>query len=622
MLKINYIKAAFFTALLTIALTAQISMTVLAANDDPGAGRLSGKNIPEEFYDTEEEAPSRYNRSSLRRYGSSQTADSYTKQTYIHADALDGRTILTGIDVSQWQGNIDWARVKASGIDYAFIRVGYRGYGSAGTLNASTKDTYFDTNMQGAIDAGIHVGVYIFSQAITVAEAQEEARYLLDYLGTYNVTLPLVMDYEYASDSPTGGRIKTAKLSKAQATEICMAFCDTIAEAGYTPMVYANKSMLEDQMNPADLTAKGYRIWLANYTTQTQYGGTYDFWQYSSKGTVDGISGNVDMNYYYVQDSDHFIPGFTPINEAQVTPIPDQDYTGAAITPPLTVMWQGRNLILNQDYTISYHNNLQAGEAMVKLHGMGQFGGTKTVTFRIVAKAVSGLKAKKRTTTYITLSWNKEAGCSGYQLYRSASLNGTYKKIATIKKASTTSYKNTKLTAGQCYYYKIRSYKTTGGNTVYGEFSEPAALYTKSEHTRNATAKKGAKIYTTALTDSNIIASPAKGDTMSVTYYTKDDSGSGWYHVVYKSGGETHNGFIPAGKVSITMVGKVVKTKTVNVRKSSSVSSKKLTTLKKNKKVTVLTTKKKKGVTWYKVTFKKSGKTYTGWIAAPYLKLQ
>lgn len=606
-----------------------------AASDDPGAGRLSGNYIPEEFYDTGTNSDFQ-TFPALRRYGSFSTSNPYTNKTYSHSDVFSARTIVHGVDVSEWQGTIDWEKVKAAGIDFAIIRVGYRGYGAAGTLSEKTKDKYFDENMKGALAAGLQVGIYIFSQAITTEEAKAEAEYILNYIGDYNVTLPLVMDYEYASDSSTGGRVKTAKLSKDAATKICLAFCETISAAGYTPMVYANKSMLESQLNASTLSA-GCRIWLANYTTSTTYGGTYDFWQYASDGTVNGISTKVDMNYYYAQPTDNFLPVLPaePISDvpgsnepganidlstAVIAPIANQIYTGLDITPAVTVTYNNQTLTLDTDYTISYRNNNSIGTATIEITGKNNYQGTKSITFDIVPKPTSGLKASKRTTSYITLSWTKDSAVSGYEIYRANAVNGTYQKLKTVSSSTTTTYKNTKLTAGQCYYYKIRSYKSVSGKTYYGDFSSVNALYTTTGYTRLAIAKSGTVIYAATSTAGSVVASPAANSSMTVTYATTDEAGKTWYHVTYKSGSVSHTGFVLSGKVTIGKQGKVSGSK-VNVRKSYSTSSKKLTTLSKNKKVTILQTKKKKGLTWYKITFKKSGKKYTGWMYSYYIKI-
>lgn len=216
----------------------------------------------------------------------------YTGQTYLHNDRFDGHTVVNGIDVSYHNGGIDWNKVKAAGIEYAMIRVGYRGY-TSGTLN---EDVNFRSNIQGALTAGLKVGVYIFSQAINNAEAVEEANFIMDRISGYGITLPVVIDFEYASGNT--GRLYNAKLSVDEATGVCGTFGNTVAARGYTPMIYANKSMLQSNLH-ADVLSRYFKIWLANYTTVTNYGGDYYAWQYSSKGRINGISGYVDCNFFY-----------------------------------------------------------------------------------------------------------------------------------------------------------------------------------------------------------------------------------------------------------------------------------------------------------------------------------
>ena len=226
---------------------------------------------------------------------------------YVHNSRFDGYEIRDVIDVSSYQTSLNWKKVKDSGINYAIIRAGFRGYGETGSLN---RDTHFKENMTEAIQYGLKVGVYFFSQAISEAEAIEEANYVLNLIKDYKVTLPVVIDFEYASDS-NGliGRLYKANLSKSQQTAICKAFCKTIAAKGYTPMIYANKQMLENDLNAAEL-AKSYKIWLANYTNCTSYGGEYEFWQYTSSGSVSGIYGNVDKSFWYIEpEKKHVLEG-------------------------------------------------------------------------------------------------------------------------------------------------------------------------------------------------------------------------------------------------------------------------------------------------------------------------
>ena len=192
-----------------------------------------------------------------------------------------------GIDVSKYQGNIDWGAVAASGINFAIIRVGYRG-SSSGAL---VQDPYFKKNISGATKAGIKVGLYFFTQAVNEAEAVEEASMAMSLASGYKVTYPIFIDTESAS----GGRANG--LSKSTRTAVVKAFCQTVRNGGYKAGVYASKSWYANQLNASALN--GYCIWVAQYNSSCTYSGKYDMWQYSSKGSVSGIKGNVDMNISY-----------------------------------------------------------------------------------------------------------------------------------------------------------------------------------------------------------------------------------------------------------------------------------------------------------------------------------
>lgn len=245
------------------------------------------------------------------------TSEAYG-EGYTHAKQFKNCHIYNGIDVSTWNKQIDWSAVKASGIDFAFIKVGGRGWGSAGTLYHDSRAL---ENLKGAKAAGIKIGVYFFSQAITEKEAAEEAQYTINYLHTYGISidLPIAMDFEYASDSPTGGRLRTANLTREQATNVCLAFCSYVATRGYTPMVYANKSMLTNDMNASTIASR-YPIWLAQYNSSATYTGAYSYWQYTSSGTVPGIEGRVDMNFYYSTDGSFSSKINIPVPNGETAP--------------------------------------------------------------------------------------------------------------------------------------------------------------------------------------------------------------------------------------------------------------------------------------------------------------
>ena len=192
-----------------------------------------------------------------------------------------------GIDVSRYQGNIDWNKVAAQGVEYAFIRVGIRGYGQEGKL---VLDEKFEDNIQGASAAGIKVGVYFFSQAITDEEALEEADLVLETIAGYNVTYPVVYDVEKTADKD--GRMN--RLTVEERTRMAHIFIDRIREAGYTPMIYANMEMWSVLIDMAEF--EDVDKWFAYYDTDLYFPYEYAVWQYSDTGRIDGIGGDVDLN--------------------------------------------------------------------------------------------------------------------------------------------------------------------------------------------------------------------------------------------------------------------------------------------------------------------------------------
>ncbi len=222
----------------------------------------------------------------------------FTSSTYTHNDIFKNYNIYNGIDVSKYNGDINWDKVKKDGVDFVIVRVGYRGYGKSGTL---CTDPNYKANIEGALAAGIKVGVYYFTEALTTDEAREEAEFCISKIKDYNITLPVAIDYEYPTDGKNPiGRMYNAKLTKAEATANVKAFCAAVKKAGYTPLVYANKSDLSSLINGKTI-GNTYKVWLANYTTKTTYANSYEYWQYTSSGKVSGITGKVDCNFWYTK---------------------------------------------------------------------------------------------------------------------------------------------------------------------------------------------------------------------------------------------------------------------------------------------------------------------------------
>lgn len=294
--------------------TAQVQTEVCLSNFTDTSVKLKDKSGNALYIDSEAKTPA-----TLKDYGT--VSKFYTSPQYTGWQTIDGKlyyygadhkpvtgkqviggvmynfasdgtlkkdSTTRGIDVSKWQANIDWKAVAASGVDFAIIRAGYRG-ASTGAL---IEDPYFKKNIAGATKAGIKVGVYFFTQAITEAEAVEEASMAMSLVSGYKLSYPIFIDTESASNGRANG------LGKSERTAIVNAFCRTVASGGYKPGVYASKSWYNNQLKASSLSS--YCIWVAQYNSECTYGGKYNMWQYSDKGKVPGIKGNVDMNISYM----------------------------------------------------------------------------------------------------------------------------------------------------------------------------------------------------------------------------------------------------------------------------------------------------------------------------------
>jgi GH25 family lysozyme M1 (1,4-beta-N-acetylmuramidase) len=210
----------------------------------------------------------------------------YTVNGVMRYDSADVKT-HTGIDVSSYQQDIDWQKVKASGIEFAMIRLGYRGY-STGSMNL---DELFEDNIKGALAAGLDVGVYFFSQAITVDEAIEEASFVLSYIEDYNITYPVVFDWEAIGNESA----RTYGLETETLCRCANAFCDIMETAGYNPMIYFTSYSGYVKYNLSKVLDCDF--WYAHYSDTPSFYYDFQMWQYSDCGTVDGIEGPVRYEY-------------------------------------------------------------------------------------------------------------------------------------------------------------------------------------------------------------------------------------------------------------------------------------------------------------------------------------
>lgn len=192
------------------------------------------------------------------------------------------------IDVSSHNGEIDWRKVRNSGVDGAMIRVGYRGYGDASIV----EDDYFQKNIAGAKEVGLKVGVYFFSQATNSKEAIEEAEFVMEKIWGRGVTLPVAFDME-----PFMGKERFLYHDVNAKTEMSDAFLRVIDKFGYEPILYGNPTWLKNDVDISKLTQ--YPVWLAHYTFSTEWPYTFRMWQFTSEGRVKGISGDVDLNLLF-----------------------------------------------------------------------------------------------------------------------------------------------------------------------------------------------------------------------------------------------------------------------------------------------------------------------------------
>ena len=290
------------------------------------------------------------------------------------------------LDVSKYNTITDYSAASKA-IDGVLIRIGYRGY-SAGTL---TTDNLFETHYNGFKNTGIKVGYYWFTQAISEAEAIEEANYVYSKIKDKRSDFPVYIDSEYANNTHDG---RADSLSANDRTTYIIAFCKRIIELGYRAGVYASDSWFVSQLNWNTLSKKKYSIWDASYSsTKPSRISGYDAWQYTSSGTISGCSGRVDLSYFY-NDVANWTKDTSSHDIADC--IIDTSKIGEIIywkgeNRPVPEVKNGAGTILNldSDYSLSYENNINAGEASIIVKGIGEYTGSQTVKFTITPRDIS-----------------------------------------------------------------------------------------------------------------------------------------------------------------------------------------------------------------------------------------
>jgi GH25 family lysozyme M1 (1,4-beta-N-acetylmuramidase)/fibronectin type 3 domain-containing protein len=356
--------------------------------------------------------------------------------------------LTNGIDVSKWNKTINWNKVKAAGVDFAFIRVGYRGVESGKIYpdEISSGDLNYKKNIRGALAAGVSVGVYFYSQAITKAEARKEAQYCIECIQGLNINLPIVMDVEYYDNH--SGRLAEANLSKTAQTNICLAFAEECQAAGYSSIIYASRSMFEDQMNVSKIEDKS-GIWLANYTTATTYSRTYDYWQYSSTGTVDGISTVVDCNFRFKGGSN--APSIS-LNKSSVSTAFQNTVTLKATKNNVSgsVTWSSSRPTVASVSSSGKVTPKKVGTTVITAK-VGSVSASCKVTVRPGKTAIQSISFLKSAGT-VKLTWTKKSEADHYRVYRATSKNGTYRYIG---KSTGSSYVDDTVKTNKTYYYRL-----------------------------------------------------------------------------------------------------------------------------------------------------------------------
>jgi len=321
------------------------------------------------------------------RYLKNDTDVRLTDDGYTHAAQFDDCIVINGIDVSEFQtADISWGKAKTSGADFVFVRAAYR-VADTGELK---EDSLFEDNIEEAEDADMMVGAYIYSQAVTTEEAEEEAEFLMDLVEDYNITMPLVIDYELYE----GGRLEQAVTdgelyAASQFNDIVLAFCERVHEEGYEAGVYGNTNMFTNYMD-ASLIGDEANFWLAEYSVSASYDGDYTFWQCSQEAEAGGIDGYVDHDFWYVEPGKVYETrasgSLSQVSISECDVIFESDTVSMEnhkAVPNATVHYEGKAMREGTDYVISYINNTSPGTGYAVVCGINGYKDWTTVPFTI-----------------------------------------------------------------------------------------------------------------------------------------------------------------------------------------------------------------------------------------------
>lgn len=501
--------------------------------------------------------------------------------TYTHASQFKNSTVMKGIDVSEWNGSINWRKVKSSGVTFAFIRAGGRYYGSG----AYFVDSKFAENVKNATAAGIDVGAYFYSQAINATEARQEAAYTLNIVSSYNLTLPIVMDYEYAWEGGLTGRLYNAHLSKSAATTVINTFCSTVEASGYVGMLYASKSVITDDMNITSINNK-YPIWNAQYNDS-------DTLTYTDNGLTSG------KKYTYM------VRGYHKLNTGTVYGAYSQEYSctatyAEAVTastdpePPIfdtapdmptqaaiadrtsssiNVRWSKISGVTGY-FVYKYNTSTGKYDRIARCIGdksrsYNFTGLSPATTYKFGVRAYYEYNGvimysnrlefskctKPRTFTssfkytplgsYRCLHWQKLSNVSGYIIYKYDIAHNKYTRVKKISSYKTTSCILPALKSG--FGYRILAYKNVNGSIVYGDISKAPA---KASSLSGTVIDSQVRLRAGAGTNKRIIRELARGSKVKISG-CKYSGKNAWYKITYTKGSKKYTGYVRSDFIRI-----------------------------------------------------------------------
>ena len=384
-----------------------------------------------------------------------------------HQERFNGFNKIYGIDVSQFNGEIDFTKVKKEGYQFVIIRVGARGYGQSGVMIA---DTDFEKNIENAKKAGLMVGVYFYTQAITKAEVKQEADFCIKKIAGRKLDLPVYFDIEPAYDwTGLPGRLVAAKFSKAKKAELCTYFCDLIEKAGYTGGVTSCKSWFDCEIDMSKLENK-YDIWLAHYTESTNYENAYNMWQFASTRKIEGVQSNcTDQDVRYIDTvrptgylklkakaaADKVTLNWNAVANVTGYNIYKKDSSGKAV---LVSQTKKTSCTLNRDDTAAEYYI----QAFNVVEGKTYYSGNSN-SVSISGAKLSGVESDNTTETTVSLSWNAVTGASGYVICTENS-KGALTEIGTSNTASFTASGLKKSTE---YTFRVMAYYNADGSKAY-----------------------------------------------------------------------------------------------------------------------------------------------------------